>query len=163
MASPVVQRAVTLAVQRPKHPAGTLLPGEYAGGQLAEAARRASRPYPGEMSGAASGWSRWASTTARDVVGALVLTAVTVGGSYGEAHPNQLSDQVVNGVHAPAVAPAAFALVAIASLVLAGRRRYPPAVLALSTAAAPAYTPPGYVNGPPPLSPAFRPDPRPPP
>jgi signal transduction histidine kinase len=85
--------------------------------------------------------------TARDVLSALVMTAVTVFGSYGEAHPNNKADQVVNGHHVPHTPAAALLLVAFAALVLAGRRRYPLPVLAVSTASVCAYSVLGYVNG----------------
>ncbi len=78
---------------------------------------------------------------------ASVLTAVLVAGSYGEAHPNQPSDVLVNGHHVPPTPNAAFLLVALATVALAWRRRYPNTVLVVSAAAVTAYSLLGYVNG----------------
>ncbi|HEX9032649.1 MAG TPA: sensor histidine kinase [Streptosporangiaceae bacterium] len=107
------------------------------------------------MSGTSGWWRTWRGTTARDVASALIMTAVTVGGSYGEAHPNQPSDMVVNGHPAPHVPAAAFLLVALSGLILAGRRRYPLTVLLVSTGAVTAYTLLGYENGAALLNPAI--------
>jgi len=90
---------------------------------------------------------RWWDSPARDVVFALVMTAVLVAGSYGEAHPTQPSDQVVNGHPVPHTPDAAYLLVAVACLVLAFRRRWPAAVLVTSTLAVAVYSLLGYVNG----------------
>jgi signal transduction histidine kinase len=90
---------------------------------------------------------RWARSAARPVVSAAALTAVLVGGSYGEAHPANPRDQVQNGHAVPHTPAAAFLLVALAGLVLAGRHRRPVAVLVVCTAAVAAYTALGYVNG----------------
>ncbi|HTU05025.1 MAG TPA: hypothetical protein VMG13_05675, partial [Trebonia sp.] len=90
---------------------------------------------------------RWWDSPARDVVFALVMTAVLVAGSYGEAHPTQPSDQVVNGHPVPDTPDAAYLLVAVACLVLAFRRRWPAAVLVTSTLAVAVYSLLGYVNG----------------
>ncbi len=81
------------------------------------------------------------------MVFALILTAVLVGGSAGEAHPSQPRDQIVSGHHIPHTPGAAFLLVAVATLVLAWRRRYPVAVLCISTTAVVIYSLLGYVNG----------------
>ena len=84
---------------------------------------------------------------ARDVVSALAITAVLLVGAYGEAHPGQPTDKIVNGHPVPHTPAAAFALVAVAGLVLAGRRRWPAAVLAISAAAVAAYSLLGYEIG----------------
>jgi len=78
---------------------------------------------------------------------ALLLTALTVVGAYGESHPTRQSDQILDGRVAPAAPWPALLLVALAGLVLAWRRRRPVPVLAISLAAVLAYTALGYVNG----------------
>jgi signal transduction histidine kinase len=98
-------------------------------------------------SGAVTWWRWWRASAARDVVFALILTAVLVSGSAGEAHPSQPRDQIVSGHHIPHTPGAAFLLVAVATLVLAWRRRYPVAVLCISTTAVVSYSLLGYVNG----------------
>jgi O-antigen ligase len=96
-----------------------------------------------------SPWRRyWPDAALRDVSLALVMTAITLFGAYGEAHPTKFSAVVVSGqYHVPYTPNAALLLVAAASLVLAGRRRYPLTVLAVSTAAVVTYSLLGYVNG----------------
>ena len=42
-------------------------------------------------------WQSWRESVASDIAIAVVLTAVTLVGAYGEAHPNQPSDKVVGG------------------------------------------------------------------
>ena len=79
---------------------------------------------------------------------AVIMTAITLFGAYGEAHPTKFSAVVVNGkYHVPYTPNAALLLVAAASLVLAGRRRYPLTVLVISTAAVVTYSLLGYENG----------------
>jgi signal transduction histidine kinase len=94
-------------------------------------------------------WRRyWQSATIRDVSVAVIMTAVTLFGAYGEAHPTSFSAVVVNGTyHLPKTPNVALLLVAVAALVLAWRRRYPMTVLAVSTAAVAAYSLLGFVNG----------------
>src|SRR5450755_1591945 len=92
-------------------------------------------------------WRSWRESIASDIAIAVVLTAVTLVGAYGEAHPNQPSDKVVGGHPVPHTPAAAFLLVAVAGLVLAGRRWYPVAVLAVSTTAVAVFSLLGYVNG----------------
>jgi signal transduction histidine kinase len=76
-----------------------------------------------------------------------LMTAITVSGSYGEGHPHNPAD-IIQFHHAPIPKPsAALVLVAVASIVLAWRNRWPLAVLAVSTAAVLGYTLLGYVNG----------------
>jgi signal transduction histidine kinase len=97
---------------------------------------------------------RWLDSGARDVIIALVMTAVTVGGAYGEAHPHQVTDIRAFGHHPlPNTPNEALLLVAIASVALAWRRRYPISVLAISTTAVSVYSLFGNVNGAPLLSP----------
>jgi signal transduction histidine kinase len=90
----------------------------------------------------------WRRSPARDIVFAGVMTAVTVSGSYGEGHPHNRADVVqFSGHHIPQPSAAALLLVALASVVLAWRNRWPVGVLTVSTAAVLAYTLLGYVNG----------------
>jgi signal transduction histidine kinase len=82
-----------------------------------------------------------------DAARMLVLTAVVVGGSVGEAYPSQPANRGTPGhlvTHPPS---ALFALVALAGLVLIWRRRWPVAVLAVSLTAVLIYTGLGYVDG----------------
>jgi signal transduction histidine kinase len=92
-------------------------------------------------------WQWWRRSPARDVVFAGVLTAITVWGSYGEGHPHNPADKVQ--FHGPIPQPSAGALllVALASVVLIWRNRWPLAVLAVSAAAVLGFTLLGYVNG----------------
>ena len=78
---------------------------------------------------------------------AVVLTVILVYGSYGEGHPHGAADLVQFRGHPVPHPTAALLLVAVACLVLAWRRRWPVAVLAISVAAVTAYTLLGYVNG----------------
>ena len=77
---------------------------------------------------------------------ALVLAVVTVAGSVGESHPTQ-KYSLPHGHHIPAAPTAAYLLVALSALALAWRRRRPVTALAVSLAAALAYTCLGYVDG----------------
>jgi signal transduction histidine kinase len=95
----------------------------------------------------AAWWRRWRYTDAYNVLSALVVTGVVLGGAYGEAHPQQFSDRLPAGSAAAHTPGTAFLLVAVACLALAVRRRYPVPVLAVSTAAVMAYSLPGYENG----------------
>jgi signal transduction histidine kinase len=92
-------------------------------------------------------WHRWAGSNTHDVIRMLVLAAVLVAGSYGEAHPSNKSDQVLNGHPVPHTPDAALLLVVAACAVLAARRWYPVPVLVFSTACIIAYSLLGYVNG----------------
>lgn len=99
------------------------------------------------MTGAAAP-TRWRSArhgALLDATVALVMAAVTVGGSIGEAYPKQ-QDRLAGHLvpHPPA---AAYLLVAAAALVLLWRRRRPVPVLVVSLAAVVAYTCLGYVDG----------------
>src|ERR1700748_2528608 len=60
---------------------------------------------------------------------------VTLFGAYGEAHPRQISDRLPAGSAAAHTPDAALILVAVASLVLAVRHRWPRVVLAVSAGA----------------------------
>jgi signal transduction histidine kinase len=104
----------------------------------------------------AAAWvRRWRDAPVRDVAIALVMTAVTVGGAYGEAHPSQPNALKAFGHHPiPSTPNQAFLLVAVAGLALAWRRKYPLTVLAVSTAAVSLYSLLGFVNGAALLSPA---------
>ena len=88
----------------------------------------------------------WWSSPVRNALYALGVTALLIYGAYGEAHPFQ-PGYFPPGHHAPYTPAAAYLLVAAACLPLAVRRRWPAAVLAVSTAAVAAYTLLGYVNG----------------
>src|SRR5258708_39726585 len=92
-------------------------------------------------------WQWWRRSPARDVVFAGFLTAITVGGSYGEGHPHNRADVVQ--FHGPIPQPSvgALLLAGLASIVLIWRNRWPLGVLAGSTAAVLGYTLLGYVNG----------------
>jgi len=90
---------------------------------------------------------RWAGSNTHDVIRMLVLAAVLVLGSYGEAHPANPAERVQNGHHVPYTPDAALLLVAAATVVLALRRWYPVQVLVFSTACIVAYSLLGYVNG----------------
>ena len=92
-------------------------------------------------------WRSWPGSASYDTLTAVILTIVLTFGAYGEAHPNQPSDQVVNGHPVPPTPLAAFLLVVAACLILAVRHRYPVTVLVISTAAVVAYSALGYVNG----------------
>jgi signal transduction histidine kinase len=100
------------------------------------------------MDGGMAVWRRWWASPARDIALAVLLTALMLAGAYGEAHPNHASDQIVSGHPVPQHTPtAAFLLVVVAGLVLAARRWYPVAVLAVSTTAVAIFSLLGYVNG----------------
>jgi signal transduction histidine kinase len=90
---------------------------------------------------------RWWRAGARDVVYALAITVVTLGGAWGEAHPQQVSDRLPAGSAAAHTPDSAFALVALAGLVLAARLRWPRVVLAVSAGAVAVYSLLGYENG----------------
>ena len=90
---------------------------------------------------------RWWRAGGRDMMYALAMTAITVFGAYGEAHPQQVSDQLPPGSAAAHMPDIALALVAVASLVLVFRRRWPRAVLAVSAGAVTVYSLLGYENG----------------
>jgi signal transduction histidine kinase len=96
------------------------------------------------------GWTmlqRWWRSPAHEVLFALGMTAITVFGAYAEAHPRQLADKIPAGTAAAHTPTAAIGLVAVASLVLAVRHKWPVAVLVTSVSAVAAYSLLGYVNG----------------
>jgi signal transduction histidine kinase len=117
------------------------------GTQLAEEDRTARPAYAEHVDALGAWWRRWQGSASYDAVTAVILTVVLTLGAYGEAHPNQPADQVVNGHPVPHTPLAAFLLVVLACLVLAVRHRYPVTVLIISTAAVVAYSALGYVNG----------------
>jgi signal transduction histidine kinase len=94
------------------------------------------------------------SPRAFDVTLAVALALVTVAGSLGESHPQQVTDKPPAGVHIAAPA-AAYLLVAVSALALAWRRRRPVVVLAVSLGAALLYTCLGYEDGAVMLNPMF--------
>jgi len=89
----------------------------------------------------------WRRSPVRDAAYAVILTVCTVFGAYGEAHPHQISDQLPANSAAAHMPTAALLLVAVASLVLAGRNRCPLAVFAVSVAAVTVFSALGYENG----------------
>ena len=99
------------------------------------------------MEWVSAAWRWCRRSPASDVVFAGLMTAITVSGSYGEGHPHNPSN-IVQFHNAPIPKPsAALLLVAVASIVLAWRNRWPMAVLVVSTAAVLGYTLLDYVNG----------------
>jgi signal transduction histidine kinase len=84
---------------------------------------------------------------ASDLGVALLMTVLTVAGAYGESHPTQLSDQIVNSHRTPVAPWPALLLVALAGVVLAWRRQRPVPMLGISLGAILVYTALGYVNG----------------
>ena len=98
------------------------------------------------MNGVAAVRRWWRQVAARDMVAALAMTAALLYGAYGEAHPSTTA-YFPGGHHLPHTATAALILVAVATLVLIWRRRWPVAVLGVSVAATTIYTLLGYVNG----------------
>jgi signal transduction histidine kinase len=106
------------------------------------------RIYSSGMDWVRAAWRWWRRSPARDVVFAALMTAITVSGSYGEGHPHNPADKVqFHNVPIPQPSVAALLLVAVASLVLVWRNRWPYAVLAVSAGAVLGYTLLGYVNG----------------
>ena len=99
------------------------------------------------MDGVAAAWQRWFSSPVRDAALAVVLAVALVFGSYGEGSPTNPSDLKQFHGHPVPHPTAALALVAVACLALAWRRRYPVTVLAVSTTAVAVYSLLGYVNG----------------
>jgi signal transduction histidine kinase len=86
-------------------------------------------------------WLGW------QVVLAVLLAFVLAVGSWGEAHPHQISDRLPPGSAAAHTPDVAILLVVLACLVLAGRYRWPLTVLVISSAAVLTYTALGYVSG----------------
>jgi signal transduction histidine kinase len=94
------------------------------------------------------------SRRAFDITLAVVLAAITVAGSAGEAHPSQASDKPPAGVSL-ATPAAAYVLVAVSALALIWRRRRPVLVLGISLGAALLYICLGYMGGAVVLNPMF--------
>jgi len=89
----------------------------------------------------------WWSSPVRNALYGIGLTVLLVWGAYAEAHPTAPNSYFPAGQHAPYTPTAAYLLVAVACLPLAGRLRWPATVLVISTAAVSLYTLLGYVNG----------------
>ena len=83
------------------------------------------------MDGVVAAWRRWARSPATDVVLAIAMAVILTWGSYGEGHPKQPPTSSEFHGHQAPHPTAALALVAVACLALAWRRRYPVAVLAV--------------------------------
>ena len=73
-------------------------------------------------------WSGW------QAVLAVLLAVVLAFGSWGEAHPHQISDRLPPGSAAAHTPDVAILLVVLACLVLAGRYRWPLTVLEIGRA-----------------------------
>src|SRR5579863_1004234 len=99
------------------------------------------------MEGVAAAWRRWLASPVRDAALAVIATFVLVFGSYGEGHPSQVGDLAQFHGHPVPHPTAALALVGVACLALAWRRRYPVSVLAVSVTGVAVYSVLGYVNG----------------
>jgi signal transduction histidine kinase len=99
------------------------------------------------MEGVMAVWRRWRGSSVRDAILAVVVTGFLVLGSLAEGYPKNPADRAQFGGHAVPHPAAALLLVAIACLALAGRRRYPVIVLAVSACAVTVYSLLGYVNG----------------
>jgi signal transduction histidine kinase len=99
------------------------------------------------MEDLAAAWRRWLGWPVRDALLAALLTFIVLFGSYGEAHPRQVSDLAQFRGHPVPHPTAALALVGVAALALAWRRRYPVTVLAVSVTGVAVYSVLGYVNG----------------
>jgi signal transduction histidine kinase len=107
-------------------------------------------------------WQRWRTWPAWNrswpgwqVVFAVLLAALLVSGSWGEAHPRQITDKLPPGSAAAHMPDVALLLVALACLVLAARFRWPLTVFVISAAAVTTYTALGYVSGAAMLAPAI--------
>ncbi|HEX8007067.1 MAG TPA: sensor histidine kinase [Trebonia sp.] len=89
----------------------------------------------------------WWSSPVRNALYALGMAALLTWAAYEEAHPTTPNSYFPRGQHAPYTPVAAYLLVVAACLPLAFRRRWPAAVLVVSTAAVAVYSLLGYVNG----------------
>jgi len=102
-----------------------------------------------------SGWLRRAWTepggnwrpSTRDTAIAVVVTVIAVVASYGEAHPTNPAAYFTGGHHLPHTPAAAFLIIVLGGAALAWRRKHPRLVVCVTTAAAVAFSLPGYVNG----------------
>ncbi|MGH3248684.1 MAG: sensor histidine kinase [Trebonia sp.] len=116
---------------------------------------QATRPRRGRAFPAIPGWvldawtepgGDWRPAT-RDIASAVVVTVIAVFASYGEAHPTDPGAYFIGTHHLPDTPTVALLLVAAGGAALAWRHRHPRLVVCVATAAAVAYTLPGYVNG----------------
>jgi signal transduction histidine kinase len=89
-------------------------------------------------------WRRRPPALVGDAVFGVIVTAVLLVGSLGEAHPVRPEDAAAG---APVPPTAAYLLVVVAGLALIWRRRRPLPVFVVSLAAVLAYSAFGYVNG----------------
>ncbi len=122
-------------------------PAEYARRLPGDHDSAAAAAYPGWVDNALSVWQRMHRSRLYEIISAVLLTALLVAGSYGEAHPGQRSDLHPGGHPIPYTPTAAYLLVIAAGLALAWRRRYPLPVLVFSTVCVAAYSLAGWVNG----------------
>ena len=154
---PVVRLVTTVALRHRGYGRGggeaaaarALLPGKYAADLRGQDAAGPVRVYPAGVTGSVPARRRWRlPPLVNDVLVTALMVLVVLTGSIGEAHPDRISDQQTpTGLPIPVPPWPVYGVVALAALVLLGRRRYPVPVLAISVLAVSVYSVLGYVNG----------------